>query len=81
MYRYNISLDDYIALNEQQNNRCAICSISFILLKKRPAVDHSHETGKIRGLLCNDCNSGIGFLKDNTEILKAAHEYLLKTTE
>lgn len=40
------------------------------------AVDHDHETGEIRGLICNACNKGLGFFKDNVELLKKATEYL-----
>jgi hypothetical protein len=45
-------------------------------LKKALGVDHDHITGKVRGLLCNDCNLGIGHFKDNIEKLKLAIKYL-----
>lgn len=56
-----------------QSNRCAICNELF---KTKAALDHCHKTGKIRGVLCINCNSGLGFFKDNIPILKAAISYL-----
>lgn len=72
---YNISISDYEKMAEAQNNVCKIC--------KNPedrrnylCVDHDHITGKIRGLLCNNCNRALGLLKDNTDILENAFNYL-----
>lgn len=75
--KYGITLSDYDNLLEAQGGVCAICK-SFETDKRRGnlSVDHDHETGKIRGLLCNRCNRGIGYLKDNPEILEAAARYL-----
>ena len=56
-----------------QNNKCAICKNEFT---KTPSIDHCHNTGLVRGLLCSDCNVGIGFLKDNKEYLSNAIKYL-----
>ena len=66
---------------EEQGGTCMICNKAGDIRKKdsRPialAVDHNHETGKIRGLLCLNCNSGIGKLGDSTDILRKAIEYL-----
>jgi len=69
--RYNISLKDYNKLLKNQNNKCKIC-----LKKNKLVVDHDHKTGKVRGLLCNHCNTGIGFLKENLNILKNSIKYL-----
>lgn len=74
-----------LQFNEMLNNQkhvCAICkNPETVLWKKRNeikplCIDHCHNTGKIRGLLCSRCNSAIGLIKDSTEILQSAIEYL-----
>jgi hypothetical protein len=71
--RYGISLAEYDALLEKQGGACAIC-------RKRPkgrlCVDHCHVTGMVRGLLCNECNGALGYLKDDQASLVAALAYL-----
>jgi hypothetical protein len=64
---------------QQQNGECAICkttepSSAYAALY----VDHDHNTGAIRGLLCWRCNIGLGYLKDSFELLEAAIRYLEK---
>ena len=71
--RYGISKDDYAALLEQQSNCCAVCQREF---DRTPHIDHDHETGRVRGLLCYPCNSGLGQFQDDTEVLKKAIAYL-----
>jgi len=56
-----------------QVGKCAICGIDFIEMF---SIDHDHDTGKARGLLCNSCNSGIGFLKDSKDTCLKAAKYL-----
>lgn len=78
--KYNITIEEYNKIIEKQNNVCAICfgnlndSRGF-----RPHIDHDHETGKIRGVLCGNCNKGLGMFKDNKEIILNAYNYLLKS--
>jgi len=60
----------------KQNYKCLICEKSEEALTKILVVDHCHKTGKIRGLLCNNCNNGIGYLKENMKSLKNATKYL-----
>ena len=74
--RYGISLADYDILLEKQHNKCAICKTHVSQLSTRLHVDHCHTTGVVRGLLCMNCNRGIGHLQDNIEILKEAILYL-----
>lgn len=74
--RYGITLEDYNRMLAEQNECCAICSQHRSKFKNRLNVDHCHLTGKIRGLLCTDCNHGIGKLKDSTVLLAKAIEYL-----
>ena len=79
---YGITLDEYEKLLSKQDKKCAICGIdSNGKYRNKPrafAVDHCHTTGKIRGLLCSDCNTGIGLLKDNINFLQSAIKYLNK---
>jgi hypothetical protein len=72
--RYYITLKDYSDLFQKQNGVCAICGTPGG--KKRLCVDHDHQTGKVRGLLCDNCNVGIGRLKDNSELCHRASLYL-----
>ena len=79
--KYGLSLKDYQSLLDKQNGLCAICkqpetSKSRSGKLKSLAVDHCHITGKVRGLLCHHCNTGIGKLKDNVELLESAIKYL-----
>jgi len=69
-------LDQYEALLLEQDYRCAICGTSEDKLTKRMAIDHNHETGTVRGLLCSTCNTGLGQFKDSAAVLRAAIAYL-----
>lgn len=69
-------LDIYQKLFDEQGGVCAICKSPENGRYKHLSVDHCHDTGKIRGLLCNNCNRGIGLLKDSPELLKNAIEYV-----
>lgn len=82
--KYGITLEQYEALSKQQDGLCAICRQPQRGRKKdvrgkRTAflcVDHDHQTGRVRGLLCNPCNVALGQLDDDTERLQRAIEYL-----
>lgn len=80
--RFEISMDDYNRMLEAQGGVCAICKHPETHKRngklKAMAVDHSHKTGAIRGLLCCDCNTGIGKLKDSVNVLSNAIDYLRK---
>ena len=74
--RYGLAPGEYEKMLDDQDGRCAICGVEP---GARPlSVDHCHETGVVRGLLCHGCNTGIGFLKDSTDLLKKAVKYLNK---
>ena len=75
---YGIKKIDYDNILKKQNNRCAICNKNNSEFKRTFAVDHNHKTKKIRGLLCINCNIGIGKFKDNIKLLKKAIKYLNK---
>lgn len=76
--KFNLTVEEYQDLYIAQSGVCLICKVDFLTLPKRPAIDHCHNTGKIRGLLCANCNAGIGFLKDDPKILREAAKYLTK---
>ena len=73
---YGITLDDYNKMFADQAGCCAICNTHASHLTKPLCVDHCHTTGKVRGLLCGECNLAIGKLKDNVQNLKNAIKYL-----
>ncbi len=79
---FGLTLAEYGKMLVAQNGVCAICAHPETHMRngkvKALAVDHSHETGEIRGLLCSDCNTGIGKLKDDRNVLLAAIKYLDK---
>jgi hypothetical protein len=72
---YKITLEDYNLLLEKQNEKCKICNRDCSTGKSL-AVDHNHETGKVRGLLCKNCNIGLGMFFDNLDFLESAVLYL-----
>lgn len=75
---YGLTLEDYDSMLKSQNGACKICGRQDTGSSrvKNFHVDHCHSTGKVRGLLCNNCNRGIGYLGDNIERLEKALEYL-----
>lgn len=77
---YGITLDDYNVMLKYQNGVCAICYGTFSGTNqhgaKKLAVDHCHETGVVRGLLCENCNRGIGMFKHRTDLLQSALDYI-----
>lgn len=76
--KHGLTMDEFGAMIEQNNNSCWICSTPFknIIDAK---IDHCHTTGKVRGLLCSHCNTALGLVKDNTGILKNMIHYLTNT--
>lgn len=76
-YKYKITLDDYNALLKAQKLKCKICKTKNPKTRTGVfVVDHCHKTGKVRGLLCLNCNIGLGGFLDNVESLKEAIWYL-----
>ena len=73
---YGIGYKEYQTMLEAQNGQCAICGTTETGKRKAFHVDHDHETGEVRGLLCGNCNSGIGNLRDDIGLLKRAIQYL-----
>jgi len=79
--RYGITLQDYNNMFKEQGGCCAICGKHQTDTAKRLYVDHCHTSGKVRQLLCQQCNSMLGFAKDNTRTLEAAIKYINKHKE
>jgi hypothetical protein len=86
--KYGVSIDFLRELFERQGERCAICGRTWtqcpartntgksLFFLQRLYVDHCHKTGRIRGLLCNNCNVGIAMLDEDLERFDAAKRYL-----
>ena len=73
---YGITLDDYNLMMVHQSDRCAICLTDDKGKNDFWCIDHDHQTGKVRGLLCDTCNRGIGLLGDDADNLLSASKYL-----
>lgn len=78
--QFGLTKQDYAEMFLKQNGVCAICSQPETATRngrvKTLAVDHDHSSGKVRGLLCSDCNTGIGKLKEDRSIFLSAIKYL-----
>lgn len=81
---YGLSNKKYQIMLEAQEGMCAICKqpeieVDYHTGRVKPlSIDHSHETGKVRGLLCGRCNRGLGYFRDNPTLLLEAARYLEK---
>ena len=81
--KFDITVEQYNEMFIEQHGVCAICceperTETKDGKKQWLAVDHNHKTGVVRGLLCSNCNTGLGLLGDSTELLKSAIKYLTK---
>jgi hypothetical protein len=81
--KFGITEAEYWELWKKQDGKCRICTASFSSQHngstgrmRRLSIDHCHTTGKIRGLLCSKCNTGIGLFDDRPDLLSKAIEYL-----
>jgi predicted nucleic acid-binding Zn ribbon protein len=76
-YLYGVSPEEWSAALAAQDGRCAICrSADWPGKDNRPHADHDHVTGQFRGILCGNCNNGIGMLGEDPSRLRAAADYL-----
>ena len=78
--KYGITIKQELEMLEKQENKCAICGKKLSNLTEAN-IDHDHSTGKVRGLLCNNCNTAIGMLRETPELFDKAKEYILKHKE
>jgi hypothetical protein len=83
LYRkHRLTPDDRASLISSQDGKCVICGVAFNepdtndRKMSKPCVDHSHVTGKVRGVLCNYCNVGLGAFRDDVNTLSAAVRYM-----
>ncbi len=80
LYRrlYGMTVADYDRMLASQDGGCAICGTKTRGSKPgcRLAIDHDHESGKVRGLLCGDCNTAIGKFRDDPALLEKAAKYI-----
>lgn len=75
---YGITVDQYEKMFKDQNGLCAIC-FGTSVVKRRLCVDHNHITGKVRGLLCDRCNFGLGHFNESEKLLLKAIDYINST--
>lgn len=70
---------DFRIMIEMHEEKCPVCKNTFSdkIRSKFAVVDHCHSTGRVRGLLCNKCNSAVGLLKDNVNVIERAALYLI----
>lgn len=77
---YNTDYNVVKQMYEDQDNKCHLCGTEGFKMnpnaKKNLVVDHCHETGKVRRLLCHNCNRALGLFKDNEEVLRKAANYV-----
>lgn len=76
--KYNITLDDYNRMVNEQNNLCKVCGKPGDESNKNSVlhIDHCHSTGRVRGLLCDNCNRALGMVKEDIVILEALINYI-----
>jgi len=73
---YGITMEDAQSLLDSQDGECAICTTPLSITESTACVDHDHLTGAVRGMLCRQCNGGIGLLQDSREVVSKALAYL-----
>lgn len=78
--KFGVSIEEYETMLKKQDGGCAICSEKYVEGDILFAVDHCHNTGQVRGILCSSCNLGLGHFKDSQTNLSLAIEYLSKKT-
>ena len=77
---YGLSKEQFFEMMKNQNDCCAICFVhKEEQFYKTLAIDHCHKTGRVRGLLCSNCNTALGLFKDNKDSLQRAIQYLQQT--
>ena len=73
---YSMTQEKYLNMEKEQKGVCYLCKNPSTTKKRVLVVDHDHETGKVRRLLCDKCNRGLGYFLDNPAVLRAAADYV-----
>lgn len=73
--QYGLTEDQFNTMQKAQDKKCAICGVAKVL-----CIDHDHKTGRVRKLICHNCNLGIGNFRDNPDLLYLAAQYLKDQT-
>lgn len=76
--KFGIGLIQYETMLQEQDGLCYLCGVKY---SRNLAVDHNHQTGKVRRLLCSMCNQALGLFKDNRDVLLRAADYVVQTFE
>lgn len=76
-HKFGMTLAEYEKRYKEQDGCCLLCGRNRTEFNKSLAVDHNHKTREIRGLLCHDCNTGLGKFQDSAELLQKAAQYLI----
>ncbi len=79
--KYGLSYEEYAKMYLNQSGKCKVCQIEISIESQlndhqTACVDHNHDTGEVRGLLCNHCNRAIGLMKENVSNIRLLAEYL-----
>ncbi len=74
--RYGLSREQWHTIRAKAKHRCMICGVPEHTLKRTLMVDHCHQTKRVRGVLCQHCNTLLGMAKDKIRVLRAAIKYL-----
>jgi len=74
--KYGLEWEEYVAMLDRQKGKCFLCGSDGSGKDGKFVVDHDHDTGEVRGLLCWNCNVGLGLFKEDTELLARAIKYV-----
>jgi len=82
LVKYGLTKEAYVTLVQNCGDICPICGREFgVTAYTKPVIDHCHTSGKVRGLICRQCNIGLGAFKDNIKSMKNAIEYLKENND
>lgn len=74
--RYGMTIEQFNEMMARQGGRCACCTVLLLGTERKVVVDHCHSTGRVRGILCSQCNTGIGMFNEQRHLFASASSYL-----